>query len=162
MDIALFMQSSTNSWFFPYSDRSLATHILLVRLQPQPLSLPYREKLVMLYWYILTPLASSVTYMHLRPDLQATTTTPLLASTSWRFSWRTMSTTTSRSRFLLLGFHRSAGWTPPLFCEPFGPFGFCPYSDVFVFHCDDEPCGFWLVAIFTFGFSVCPGDLYLY
>ena len=29
---------------------------MLVRLQPQPLSLPYREKLVILYWYILTPL----------------------------------------------------------------------------------------------------------
>ena len=127
---------------------------MLVRLQPQPLSLPYREKLVMLYWYILTPL-HLLLYMYLWPDLQATTTTLLLASTSWRFRRRTMSTTTLRSRFLQLGFHRSAGWAPSSFGEPLGHLDFvctrtCLSSAVMRW-CNDEPCGFCLLLYFTFG-----------
>ena len=127
---------------------------MLVRLQPQPLSLPYREKLVMLYWYILTPL-HLLLYLHLRPDLQATTTTPPPASTAWRFRWRTTSTTTSHSRLVQLGFRRSAGWAPSLFCEPLGHLDLvrtrtCLSSTVMMW-CNDEPCGFWLLLFFTFG-----------
>ena len=78
---------------------------MLARLQPLPLPFPYREKLVILLWYILTS-CFSFPFIVLpdRPLQLITTSTRALNVTSWRCHQRRMMRRTSPSR--------SYSWVP--------------------------------------------------
>ena len=137
---------------------------MLVQLQPQPLPLPYREKLVILYWYILTPL-HLLLHICIYDRIFRLLSRPFFwkvfrgGSAGGRRVWRLRAVD-----FFCWAFIDSSGGRHLYFTSPLGHFDFVRtrtcLSSAVVRWCNDEPCGFWLL-LYYFWASVCPGDIYL-